>query len=79
MRRVTQHICYAGIALDRVHDEALRVRANQDVCICHAKIGVEQNGAATLACQRQPRLTARLVLPTPPLPLATTIELAISA
>ena len=64
---ITQHICHAGIALDRVHDEALRVCAYQDMCICHAKISVEQNGAATLACQRQSKIDRKAGLANPAL------------
>ena len=48
MRCVTKHFRHACITLDGVHDKALRVRTNQDVCICHAKIGIQKNRAPTL-------------------------------
>ena len=43
------------------------------MCICHAKVGIKQNVAPSMACMARPRFTAMLVLPTPPLPLATVV------
>ena len=48
-----------------------------DMRISKAKIGIKQQNTLAQFCQGvKARLTAELVLPTPPLPLVTAIEIA---
>ena len=53
---VTHRVSQRRIAFNCIHDEPFWVRTKEDVCICHAKIGVEQYGAAALARQGQAKI-----------------------
>ena len=75
--RIAQHILHACTALERVRDIVFRVRSDEDVhlpCQSASSRTVRRPWRAMV----RPRFTAMLVLPTPPLPLAIAIELAIS-
>ena len=50
MRCIAQHFRHRRVAIQSVHDELLGIGADEDVCICHAKVGIKQNGAPSMAC-----------------------------